>query len=306
MKLGYVSAIVPDLNLEQVLDLAHDAGYDSVELMCWPVGKAERRYAGVTHIDVTGLTPARTDDVNELAVSKGVAISGLGYYPNLLAPAEEERKLAVNHLIEVIKGARMLGLDTVSTFIGRDWTKSIEDNWPHFLAVWPDLIRIAEDHGVNIAIENCPMYFTADEWPGGKNLGSSPELWDRMFEAIPSDHFGLNYDPSHLVWQGMDYVLPLKSYTDKIFRIHFKDAKVDPVGLNKVGRLAHPLEYHSPVLPGLGDIDWNKFILGLKEIGYDGFASVEVEDRRYEGDLDNRKRALKESAAFLRPLLDNS
>jgi sugar phosphate isomerase/epimerase len=303
MQLGFVSAIVPDLTLEQVFDLASAKGYDSVELMCWPPGKAERRYAGVTHIDVSGFTPVRADDVNDLAHRKGVAISGLGYYPNILAPSEEERTVSANHLKEVIKAAKMLGLDTVSSFIGRDWRKSVDENWPIFLAIWPDLIKFAEDHAVQIAIENCPMSFTADEWPGGKNLGSSPALWDRMFEAIPSKYFGLNYDPSHLVWQGMDYVAPLKDYSEKIFRVHIKDAKLDRAKLNKVGIFAYPLEFHSPVLPGRGDIDWAKFFAGLREIGYDLYATVEVEDKRYEGDLTHREQALAECASYLRPFV---
>jgi sugar phosphate isomerase/epimerase len=303
MKLGFVSAIVPDLSLERVFDVARNKGYDSVEVMCWPPGKAERRYAGITHIDVSVFTQAQADDVNALAQQEGVVISSLGYYPNILAPSEEERTVGANHLKKVIKAAKLLGQDTVGSFIGRDWRKSVDENWPVFMSLWPDLIKFAEDHGINIAIENCPMYFTADEWPGGKNLGSSPALWDRMFESIPSKNFGLNYDPSHLVWQGMDYVLPLKEYTEKMFRIHFKDATIDQTKLNKMSRLAHPLEYHAPVLPGKGDIDWKKFIAGLREIGYDGFVTVEVEDRRYEGSLDNRVLALEESAKYIRPLI---
>ena len=303
MRLGFVSAIVPDLTLPQVFTLASATGYDSVEVLCWPPGKAERRYAGVTHIDVNLFTQARSDEVNALAQSKGIAISGLGYYPNLLSPFEEERTLSANHLKEVIRAAKLLGLDTVSTFIGRDSRKSVDDNWPMFLSVWPDLIRFAEDNGIQIAIENCPMFFTADEWPGGKNLGSSPALWDRMFADIPSRYFGLNYDPSHLVWQGQDYLTPLKAYREKIFRVHAKDAVLNREQLNKVGIFAYPLEFHTPVLPGRGDIDWPKFFDTLRAINYDGFVTLEVEDRRYEGTLQQREQALTECASYLGPLL---
>jgi sugar phosphate isomerase/epimerase len=303
VRLGFVSAVVPDLTLPQVFTLASAKGYDSVEVLCWPPGKAERRYAGVTHIDVNLFTQARADEVNAIAQDKGIAISGLGYYPNLLSPFEEERTLSVNHLKEVIRAANLLGLDTVSTFIGRDWRKSVDDNWPVFLSVWPDLIRFAEDNDIRIAIENCPMFFTADEWPGGKNLGSSPALWDRMFADIPSKYFGLNYDPSHLVWQGQDYLTPLKEYRERIFRVHAKDALLHREQLNRVGIFAHPLEFHSPVLPGRGDIDWPGFFDTLRAINYDGFITLEVEDCRYEGTLQQREQALTECAAYLRPLL---
>jgi sugar phosphate isomerase/epimerase len=303
VQLGFVSAIVPDLTLSQVFDVANAKGYDSVEVLCWPPGKAERRYAGVTHIDVGGFTQARAEEVNALAESKGVTISGLGYYPNILSPVEEERTVSANHLKEVIRAARLLGLDTVSTFIGRDFTKSIEDNWPLFLTIWPDLIQFSEDNGIQIAIENCPMLFTADEWPGGKNLGSSPALWDRMFADIPSKAFGLNYDPSHLVWQGQDYLEPLRAYREKIFRVHAKDAVLHREKLNKVGIFAYPLEFHSPVLPGRGDIDWVKFFEVLRATEYDGFVTLEVEDRRYEGNLELREKALAECASYLRPML---
>lgn len=303
MKLGFVSAILPDLELPDLLAVAAATGYHSIEVICWPRGKAERRYAGVTHIDADELTPALAEDILELADRQGVEFSGLGYYPNALSPSEQERAVAVEHLKRVIRAAPMLRLDTISTFIGRDWNKSIDANWPMFLAVWPDLIRFAEDHGVRIAIENCPMLFTADEWPGGKNLAASPAIWQRMFDAIPSASFGLNYDPSHLVWQQQDYLAPLRQFRNKMFRIHLKDAQVHREKLNQVGILVPPLEFHSPVLPGKGDIDWSAFFRELRAIGYDSYVSVEVEDRRYEKDFASRKQALIESAEYLRPLL---
>ena len=303
MKLGFVTAIVPELGLEEVLALARQCGYQSIEPMCWPRGKAERRYAGVTHLDVSELTAAGAEDALALTGKYGVEFSGLGYYPNMLAPAEQERAVAIAHLKQVMRAARLLRLDTVSTFVGRDWKKSVDENWPMFLALWPDLVRFAEDQGVRIAIENCPMLFTADEWPGGKNLASSPAIWRRMFEAIPSPAFGLNYDPSHLVWQRQDYLAPLEQFRERIFRIHVKDAAVDQERLNQVGILAPPLEFHAPVLPGRGDIDWRRFFAALAKIGYDNYATVEVEDRRYEADEEQRKRALVESAEFLRPMV---
>ena len=251
-----MSAIVPELTLEEVFALGKATGYTCVELMCWPPGKADRRYAGVTHIDVSNFDGADASRVLGLAEANGMDISGLGYYPNLLSPDQEEGEVAALHLRRVISAARMLNLTVVSTFVGRDWTRSVDENWPRFLSVWNDLIAYAEDQGIRIAIENCPMLFTADEWPGGKNLASSPAIWRRMFEEIPSPNFGLNYDPSHLVWQQMDYIAPLREFSSRIFRVHLKDVAVDRQRLNQVGILAYPLQFHTPKLPGRGDIDW--------------------------------------------------
>lgn len=300
MQLGFVSAILPDLSLEKVVDFAASEGFDCVELMCWPVGKAERRYAGVTHVDVADFSDDEAAKINALMESCGVTISGLGYYPNPLAPDKDEAAVYIAHIKAVIEAAKKLGVSVVNTFIGRDWTRSVEDNWPRFKEVWPPLIQFAEDHGIKIGIENCPMLFTGDEWPGGKNLAHSPAIWRRMFEEIPSDHFGLNYDPSHLVWQQIDYTKPLWEFADRIFHVHAKDVRVDKDHLNDVGILATPLEYHTPKLPGLGAVDWGRFFSVLTDTGYDGPVCIEVEDRAYEKTLETRKAALRQSGLYLR------
>uniref|UniRef100_A0A7C1FI30 Sugar phosphate isomerase/epimerase n=1 Tax=Caldilinea aerophila TaxID=133453 RepID=A0A7C1FI30_9CHLR len=303
MKLGFVSAILPDLSLEEVVAFAAETGYGCVELMCWPKGKAERRYAGVTHIDVVGFTAEDAARINDLMAQYNVSISGLGYYPNPLAPDEAEAQVYVEHIKAVIKAANLLGVEVVNTFIGRDWTKSVDENWPRFLSTWKPLIAFAEDNGVKIAIENCPMLFTRDEWPGGKNLAHSPAIWRRMFEDIPSKNFGLNYDPSHMIWQHMDYLAPLREFKERLFHIHAKDARIDRHKLDQVGILAFPNHYHTPKLPGLGDVDWGKFFSVLTDVGYTGPVAVEVEDRAYEGSLALRKASLTQSLAYLRQYL---
>lgn len=300
MQLGFVSAILPDLSLREVFETAKRYGYDCVEVMCWPKGKAERRYAGITHIEVEDLTAAKASEVNGLASECGIVISGLGYYPNPLCPDREEGAKYAEHIRHVITAAKLLGVNQMNTFIGRDWTKSVDDNWPRFLEVWKPLIQFAEGQGVRVGIENCPMSFTADEWPGGKNLATTPKIWRRMFEDIPSDNFGLNYDPSHLVWQHMDYLAPLRDFTDKLFHVHAKDVRVDQHRLDQVGIMAHPLEYHSPKLPGLGNVNWGQFFSTLGDAGYRGPVCVEVEDRAYEESLGTRKASLKQSADYLR------
>ncbi len=303
MQLGFVSAILPDLGLEEVMHFAAAEGFQCVEVMCWPRGKADRRYAGVTHIDVTDLGPARAEEVRQLVRSTGVAISGLGYYPNLLSADRAEVQVYLEHLKRVIEAAALLGVGVVNTFVGRDPRKSVAENWPRFLEVWPPLVHFAEEHRVRIGIENCPMYFTADEWPGGKNLAYAPALWRRMFQDIPGANFGLNYDPSHLVWQQMDYLRPIAEFAPRLFHIHLKDTLVDRERLNDVGILATPLEYQTPKIPGRGQIDWPKFLAALKTAGYDGPVCIEVEDRDFEGSLDARKQGLRESGAFLRECL---
>ncbi len=303
MKLGFVSAILPDLSLEAVVEFAVSADFACVELMCWPKGKAERRYAGVTHVDVTDFTPDEAARVNEVVGGAGLTISGLGYYPNPLAPDREEAAVYIEHIKKVIVAAEMLGVGVVNTFIGRDWTKSVDDNWPRFMEVWPPLVKFAEDHGVKIGIENCPMAFTQDEWPGGKNLATSPAIWRRMFETIPSDNFGLNYDPSHMIWQHMDYLKPLRAFSDKLFHVHAKDVRLDRHRLDEVGIMATPLEYHAPKLPGLGDVDWGQFFSILGDVGYDGPVCIEVEDRAYEESLDSRKGSLVQSGRYLKQFI---
>jgi sugar phosphate isomerase/epimerase len=303
MRLGFVSAILPDLGLEEVLQCAAESGFDCVEVMCWPKGPAERRYAGVTHIDVAGIDAAAAEQVQALTRRTGVSISALGYYPNPLAPDPAEREAYHTHLRAVIDAARLLGLSTVNTFVGRDPGRSIDDNWPLFREVWPPLVRYAAERGINIGIENCPMLFSKDEWPGGKNLAISPTIWRRMFEEIPDANFGLNYDPSHMIWQQMDEVRPIEEFAPRLFHVHAKDVRLDRRQLDEVGILAVPLAYHTPKLPGLGHVRWGAFFAALTDVGYRGAVCVEVEDRAYEGSLEDRKRALRQSAIYLRQFM---
>lgn len=300
MKLGFVSAILPDLSLEEVVSFAASTGFDCVEVMCWPKGRAERRYAGVTHIDVARLSAEDVNRINGLFGNAGLSISGLGYYPNPLTPDRAEAQVYIDHLRNVIAAAKKLGVGVVNTFVGRDPAKSIEDNWPRFLEVWRPLIDYAAGEGIKIGIENCPMSFTRDEWPGGKNMAISPAVWRRMFTDIPHQNFGLNFDPSHFVWQMMDYVKAIRDFAPRIHHLHAKDARLDHDRLDEVGLLAYPLQYHTPKLPGLGDVDWGKFFGAVSESCPNIPVCIEVEDRAYEGSLETRKAALKQSAAHLR------
>jgi len=303
MKLGFVSAILDTFSFEDIIDFASINNFKCVEVACWPVGKAERRYAGVTHIDVSNLTDEKINYINKYLQERNVEISGLGYYPNPLDPDEEKREFYVEHIMKTIKAANKLSVGYVNTFIGKDKNKTIDENFKKFKEVWEPIIKYAEENNVKICIENCPMLFTKDEWPGGLNLASTPAIWKRMFEEIPSENFGLNYDPSHLLWQQIDYIKPLYEFKDKIFHVHIKDIKVYQDKLNQVGTLATPLEYMSPKLPGLGGIDWGKFISALTDIRYKGSVCIEVEDKAFEDTIEDKKRSVILSRNYINQFL---
>jgi sugar phosphate isomerase/epimerase len=301
MQLGFVSAIVPDWTLEEVFAFASQEGFDCVEIMCWPVGKAERRYAGVTHIDVTSFDTAAAERVKELMAKYKVGISSLGYYPNPLAADEAERHTYIEHIQKVIVASKLLGVNKMTTFVGRNPHKPIEDQWGDFEAVWKPLVNFAEEQGVVIGIENCPMLFSLDEWPGGKNLAISPDVWRRMFDLIPSKQWGLNFDPSHLIWQHIDYVRALHEFKDRLVHIHAKDEKINPDLLYQRGIMG--LGWHTPKLPGLGSVNWGAFFSALTDARYSGPVVIEVEDRAYEGSIEDVKRSLTQSKRYLEPFM---
>lgn len=301
MKLGLITAILDGMNFEQVVDFASSIGLECLEVACWPVaGGSARRYAGVSHIDVASLDAAKAKEINEYCAKKNVSISSLAFYPNTMDPDLEKRQAAVDHLYKLIDASVLLGVNMITTFIGRVPTKSVKENLEILKEVWPPIIKYAEEKGCKIAIENCPMLFTSDEWPGGQNLMTSPANWRKVFEILDSPNLGLNYDPSHFVWQQIDYIKPLYEFKDKIFHVHYKDIKVYKEKLADVGIMATPLEFMTPKLPGLGDVDWGKYVSALTDIGYDGNTCIEVEDKAFEKDLESAKKAVTLSAKYLR------
>lgn len=302
MHLGFVSAIFGDLSFEEVLRHAAEIGYDCVEVMCWPPGGPDRKYGGVVHLDVTDFSPTRADDTNALCEKYGVAISGLGYYSVLLSDDPQQAQVAREHLPKVVDAAALLGLKNVNSFAGANYKLSMDENLELFGEVWPDQIRHAEAKGIYIGIENCPMLFP-NTWPFGLNLAHSPAVWRRMFETIPSDHFGLNYDPSHLEMQLIEPIEPVREFGSRIFHAHAKDMRVDRGKLDEVGSLALPMERSTAKIPGSGDIDWRRFIDTLREVGFAGSVCVEVEDEDYEGSLELRRKSLEVSYEVLRPIV---
>ena len=299
MKLGFVSAILDGWTFEEMIDTASEMGYACVEVACWPCGKAERRYAGVSHINVDELTDEKVAYIKDYCAKKNVEISSLAFYPNTMDGNLEKRAAAVEHLKKVICASARLGVNMVTTFIGRDQTKSVEENLEILKEVWPPIIALAEEKGVRLGIENCPMLFGRDQWPGGQNLMTTPVIWRKVFELLPSDNLGINYDPSHFVWQMVDYIKPLYEFKDKIFHVHYKDIKLYPDKLRECGIMAYPLDYMSPKLPGLGDVDWGKYVSALTDIGYDGYTCIEVEDRAFEGSKEKVLDSLRLSKRYM-------
>jgi len=297
MQLGFVTAILSEWKLPDILKFAADEGFACVEPMCWPSGGVDRRYGGVTHIDVARLDTDAAGKIHDLVKTHGVSLSGLGYYPNPLHPDPEHRRLVAEHLKKVITAAGSLGVPVVNTFIGRDPKLSIADNWPLVKQVWPDIMGHADRAGIKIGIENCPMLFGPNEWPGGANLAVSPAIWQQLFETLPSKNLGLNFDPSHLVWQHIDYVRCIRDFGKRIVHVHAKDSRIDIDKLYALGSLG--IGWHTDKLPGLGDVAWGKFFSALTDTGYQGAVCIEVEDRAYEGSVQDRLRALRQSKRYL-------
>lgn len=282
MKLGFASAILAEDSFEEVIDLAASMNMHCVEVMCWPAGKALRRYAGVTHIDVENLSKEKAEDYLDYAAKRNVEISALGYYPNTMDQDTEKRSAFIAHLYKLIDAAELMGVNRVTTFIGRDQTKTQEENIDLMLELWPPIVKYAYDKGVEIAIENCPMYYTRDEWPDGTNLATCPYIWRIMFDKIPYPNFGLNYDPSHMLLQGADYIRPLYDFKERILHVHLKDIKMSAENLYEYGMFNYPARFHSPKIIGLGDIDWGRFISALHDIRYGGYVCIEIEDKAFE------------------------
>lgn len=299
MKLGFVSAILDGWEFNEVIDVAADMDFACVEVACWPQGKAERRYAGVSHINVEDMSNENISRIQNICREKKVEISSLAFYPNAMDADLTKREFNINHLKKVITASNKLGVNMVTTFIGRDQSKSVEENLELFKSIWPEIIHFAEEKKVRIAIENCPMLFDHNQWPGGQNLATTPKIWRELFKIIPSDYFGINYDPSHFVWQMMDYIKPLYEFKDKIFHVHFKDIKLNLDKLNQVGTMAYPLEYMAPKIPGLGDVNWGKYVSALTDIGYNGPACIEVEDRAFEGSREQILKSLQISRKYI-------
>lgn len=282
MKLGLNTAPFGAQSIQEVADWSSANGYEMLEICCWPNEEgAARRYAGVCHIDVADLSEHQAGELVDDLRERGSEISALGYYPNPLHPDAEHRTGVINHLKSVISAASLMNLPVVNTFLGADAAKTREENWDDARRVWPEIIAHAEGLGVKIGIENCPMLFSNDEWPSGNNLAHYPAIWRTMFEEF-GETIGLNFDPSHLVWQMIDIPEAIREFGERFYHVHAKDLLIDRSGLYDNGILSAGMGWQVPRLPGLGDVDWQAFFSGLYRVGYDYVVCVEHEDRDFE------------------------
>lgn len=301
MKLGLLTAILPDKTFEEVVDYAAQVGFKSLEVCCWPKGKALRRYAGITHIDIDTLTEEKAKYYVDYAKKQGIEISALAYFPNPMSDDQETGKVSRDHIKKLIRAAKMMKVPIITTFLGKNKNLSIEENIKLMRKFWPPILKLAEENKIKVAIENCPMSFTKDEWPGGNNLAASPYIWEEMFKM--GKNIGLCFDPSHMVLQGMTVNMPVMKYPDRIFHIHFKDMQIDQDKVDFYGRFSYPGLWHTPKIPGLGDVNFAKLIAKLNDIGYKGACCLEVEDRAFEGSERDIKKSIEQSYRFLRTLM---
>lgn len=309
MKLGFLTGCL-SMSLSEKIDYASKTGFDSIEISCWPK-ENNRDYSG-SDIDVENLTPKKANEIKNEIFKKGLEISALAYYDNMLHPDLGIRKKFHEHLKKVILAAEILGVELVGTFVGKDFTRSIAENFDLYEEVFTELVNFAEEHNVKLMIENCPMPgWSEDGLPS--TISYSPEFWDEMFKRIPSKSFGLNFDPSHLRWLQIDYIKCLEQYKDRIFHVHAKDCalimeQVKYYGIfGKKLHRSHPedLGWFIPKIPGLGDISWPEFIGKLREIGYNGYVSIEHEDRSFAGQNELVMKGLNYSFNHLSPIIKN-
>ena len=303
MRLGLLTAPFADTPLDDVVAWTAANGFESIEIACWPrTTGPTRRYAGTSHIDVANLSAAEGAELGARIRETGLHISGLGFYPNPLHPDPEHRDQVIGHLRHVIVAAERMDVPFVNTFMGGDPALTQDQNWDRALEIWPDIVSFAQEHGRKITIENCPMIFSKDEWPGGNNIAWSPYIWRRILERW-SGTIGLNYDPSHLVWLMIDQTRFIREFGPDILHVQAKDLTIDRDGLYERGTLSSGMGWQIPRLPGLGDVDWGRFHADLYRAGYDGDIIIEHEDRGFEATDDLIKRGFLIARDVLRPYI---
>lgn len=303
MKLGILTAPFPESTLGEVAEWSASAGFDALEIACWPAAGAEtRRYAGTAHLPIEGMTQAGAEKIAASVRARGLSISALGYYPNPLHADAAHRDSVIGHLKKVITAAALLNVPVVNTFVGGDRTLTLDQNWDRATQIFPAIVAHAKDHGITLAFENCPMIFSQDEWPGGHNIAYSPKIWRRIFETW-GDAVGMNFDPSHLVWQMIDPLRFIREFGSRMVHVHAKDLMIDRDGLYENGILSLGMGWQVPRMPGLGDVDWPAIFAGLYRAGYDGPVIIEHEDRNFEGTPDNIRRGFLLARDVLRPFV---
>ena len=303
MKLGILTAPFGNSSLMEVVGWTASAEFEAMEIACWPASRDEtRRYAGTSHIDVDGITANKATEIAGAIQAKGLTISALGYYPNPLHADADHRERVIGHLKKVITAAGLMKVPVVNTFVGGDRMLTVDQNWERARQIFPDILAHARHVGVKLAFENCPMIFSNDEWPGGHNIAYSPKIWRRIFETW-GDDVGMNYDPSHLIWQMIDQQRFIKEFGSRMVHVHAKDLMIDRDGLYENGIISLGIGWQVPRMPGLGDVNWAETFAGLYRAGYDGPVIVEHEDRTFEGTDEKIKKGFLLARDVLRPFV---
>ncbi len=303
MKLGFLTAPLPNMALGDIAEWAAASGFESLEIACWPPAKGPtRRYAGTSHVDVTDLSEGRASEIVDEVASHGLSISGLGFYPNPMHPDAEVRDAAIAHQKLVIEACAKMKVPFFNTFMGGDSSLHVDANWERALEIWPPIVEYAKAHGVRITIENCPMIFSYDEWPAGNNIAWSPYIWRRIIGEW-GDTVGLNYDPSHLVWLMIDQERFIREFAAHIWHVQAKDVEIDRNGLYERGSLSGGMGWQIPRLPGLGEAPWGRIFAALWRAGYDGDVIIEHEDRDFEGTDELVQRGFLLARDILRPYI---
>lgn len=306
MKLGLFTACLPQMSLDAVAEWAARAGYDALEVAAWPARSTHVHHA--THIDVDHLSDEDVSRARELFARHGLKMSAVSCYENNLHGDEEERSRIHRHLRACIAAAAALEVPYVGTFIGRDVSRSVAENLKRAEQHLPPLVDYAAERGVCLVVENCPMEgWHPDGYPG--NLAYSPELWDWMLDL----GFYLNYDPSHLLWLGIDPIDALKPYLDqnKVLHVQAKDIEIDERERTRYGIFGKTVQRTAPTdvgwwcyrVPGRGQLDWNRLIDTLYVGGFDGTVAVEHEDPVWSGSNEKILHGLDIAARTLRPLI---
>jgi sugar phosphate isomerase/epimerase len=304
MKLGFLTACLPKRSLEDIAAWAAAHGFEALEVAAWPA-LGDRPFTA-THLDVDGFGEAEAERVRELFDRHGLALSSLAFYDNNLHPDPGERERINRHVMALVDAAALLGSPTVGTFVGRDWTKPVGENLRQAEQIFAPLVEHAGERGVKVVIENCVMEgWHPDGYPG--NLAYSPELWEWMFGL----GLYLNFDPSHLVWMGIDPIAALRPYVDRVAHAQAKDIQIFPERRNRYGWPGKAVRRDDPWdvgwwryrVPGLGEVDWRRVVDTLYEGGFDGVLSVEHEDPVWGGDEPRIEVGLEVAHRTLRPLL---
>ncbi|MFF1415340.1 sugar phosphate isomerase/epimerase family protein [Streptomyces sp. NPDC058289] len=304
MKLGFLTACFPDRSLEEIAAWAASCGYEALEVAAWP-DLGDRPYTA-THLKAETFTPGEAERVTELFATHNLTLSSLAYYDNNLHPDPTERSAVNQHVLACLDAAALTGCPTVGTFVGRDPGKSVAQNMREAEAVFAPLVDRAGELGVKLVIENCVMEgWHPDGYPG--NLAYSPELWEWIFSL----GLYLNFDPSHLVWMGIDPVAAVRPYVDHVAHVQAKDIETFPELRNRYGYPGKAVGRTDPWdvgwwryrVPGLGEVDWRRLIDVLYEGGYDGVMSVEHEDPVWGGTEERVRTGLRIAHRTLRPLI---